>query len=142
VLPTRTISGGRHQEQGRLDILRRFIAVNELHLSKTFASRIAPALQTLGGERVTEVLHSLQNIFLEGTPISGGIQHFFALFVTHRARPANARWGKSYRLQSGSERLSTSQTIKHIRAFCPDMITVSFPSLRPTHSLVFEIRFC
>ncbi len=65
-----------------LAILCQFIAVNELHLSKSFASRIAPALQTLVRERVTEVLPSLQNIFLEVTPIPGGIQHFFALFAS------------------------------------------------------------
>ena len=47
------------------DLLRQFTALKNLYLSKAFAPRIAPALQELFREGVTEVLPKLQNIFLE-----------------------------------------------------------------------------
>jgi hypothetical protein len=46
-------------------LLHPFFSVRNLYLSKEFASRILPALQELVGARTTEVLPSLQNIFLE-----------------------------------------------------------------------------
>jgi len=86
-----------------LDTLRPFIAANELYLSKSFTSHIAPALQSLVGERVTEVLPSLKNIFLEGlqqsTPIPGlgGIQHFFALRLFSSHPIAISGWNEASR---------------------------------------------
>ena len=47
-----------------LELLRPFTAVKSLYLSKEFQPDIAAALQELVGERATEVLPSLQNIFL------------------------------------------------------------------------------
>ena len=48
-----------------LDVLRPFVAVKDLYLSETMVPRIATALQGLVGERTTEVLPTLQNIFWE-----------------------------------------------------------------------------
>jgi hypothetical protein len=56
-----------------LDFLRPFPVVKCLYLSRRAARRIAPALQELVGERVTEVLPVLQTLFLESqeTPAPG-----------------------------------------------------------------------
>ena len=63
-----------------LDLLRAFKAVKNLHLSKKFAPRIAPALQGLTGARTIEVLPALKNILLEkfrpAEPVLGGIAQF------------------------------------------------------------------
>jgi hypothetical protein len=48
-----------------LALLHPFTSLENLYLSKELASRILPALQELVGGRTTEVLPSLQNIFLE-----------------------------------------------------------------------------
>jgi hypothetical protein len=48
-----------------LELLRPFVAVKNLHLSKEVARRIAPALEELVGERATDVFPTLQNVFLE-----------------------------------------------------------------------------
>jgi hypothetical protein len=48
-----------------LRLLLPFIAVKNLYLSKEFAPDIAAVLQELVGSRITEVLPSLQNIFVE-----------------------------------------------------------------------------
>ena len=67
-----------------LDLLRSFVAVKNLYLSEEYAPRIAPALQELVGERTSEVLPTLGNIFLEGFQPSGhlrvheGIEKFVA----------------------------------------------------------------
>ena len=65
-----------------LELLLPFAAVKGLYLSKQFTPRIAPALQELTGERATEVLPALQNIFLEGFQPSGfheGIGQFVSV---------------------------------------------------------------
>ncbi len=65
-----------------LELLLPFTAVKNLYLSKQFAPRIAPALQELTGDRTTEVLPTLQNIFLEGflplEPVQEGIRQFIS----------------------------------------------------------------
>ena len=65
-----------------LDLLHPFTAVKNLYLSRQFAPRVAPALQELTGERTTEVLPALQNIFLQGfqpsEPVQGGIARFIS----------------------------------------------------------------
>jgi hypothetical protein len=48
-----------------LELLLPFTAVKNFYLSKQFAPRIAPALQELTVGRTTEVLPTLQNLFLE-----------------------------------------------------------------------------
>jgi hypothetical protein len=49
-----------------LELLHPFSNVMDLHLSGKVATCIAPALQELAGELVTEILPTLQNIFLDG----------------------------------------------------------------------------
>jgi len=82
------------------DLLRPFVAVENLYLCKKFVPRIAPALRELVGGRTTEVLAALKNIFLEGPPrrpvwhLHEGIEKFVAarrltnrsVFVSHWAR--------------------------------------------------------
>jgi F-box-like len=67
-----------------LGLLCPFIAVKNLYLSEEFAPRIIRALQesVVGG--TTEVLPSLQNIFLEGLKPSGPIQEAIGQFVAAR----------------------------------------------------------
>ena len=48
-----------------LDLLRHFINVKNLYLDAKAVPHVAPALQELVGERVTEVLPALQNIVLK-----------------------------------------------------------------------------
>jgi hypothetical protein len=61
-----------------------FTAVKNLYLSKEFAPAIAGALQELVGGRITEVLPSLQNIFVEGLEPSGPLQENIGQFVAAR----------------------------------------------------------
>jgi hypothetical protein len=65
-----------------LELLLPFTAVKDFYLSKQFAPRITPALQELTGGRTTEVLPTLQNLFLEGfqpsEPVHDGITQFIS----------------------------------------------------------------
>jgi hypothetical protein len=54
-----------------LQLLLPFTAVKNLYLSEEFAPSIAAVLQELVGTRITEVLPSLQNIFVEELKSSG-----------------------------------------------------------------------
>ena len=67
-----------------LELLLPFTSVKNLYLSKEFASHIAPALQELVGERVTEVLPALQNLFLAELQPSGLVQQAIGQFVSAR----------------------------------------------------------
>ena len=69
-----------------LQTLLPFTAVKDLYLSKIHAPGIAAALQELVGGRTTEVLPSLQNIFVEGLGVepSGPFQENIGLFVAAR----------------------------------------------------------
>ena len=66
-----------------LELLLPFTAVKNLYLSKQFAPRIAPALQELTGGR-TEVLLTLQNLFLEGFQPSEPVHEGIAQFISAR----------------------------------------------------------
>jgi hypothetical protein len=57
-----------------LELFQPFTTVKDLHLSEEVASRVAPALQELTGERVADVLPGLQNLFVVGLQPSGPIQ--------------------------------------------------------------------
>ena len=57
-----------------LRLLHPFTSVKNLYLSEEFARRIVPALQELVGVRATEVLPTLENIFLEEDQRSGPVQ--------------------------------------------------------------------
>jgi hypothetical protein len=68
-----------------LQLLLPFTAVKDLYLFKEFAPGIAAALQELvRGGRVTEVLPSLKNIFVEGYEPSGPVQENIGQFVAAR----------------------------------------------------------
>jgi F-box-like len=57
-----------------LRLLHPFTSVKNLYLSKEIALRIVPALQELVGDRATEVLPALENIFLAEGQRSGPVQ--------------------------------------------------------------------
>jgi hypothetical protein len=67
-----------------LALLRPFTAVKNLHLSKEFAPRILPVLQELVGERMPEVLPTLQNVFIEELELSGPVQEAIGAFIAAR----------------------------------------------------------
>ena len=67
-----------------LQLLHRFTAVRDLYLSKEFAPGIAAALQGLVDARITEVLPSLRNIFMEGLEGSGPLEENIGRFVAAR----------------------------------------------------------
>ena len=66
-----------------LQLLLPFTAVKNLYLSKEFAPGVAAALKELVGG-ITEVLSSLQNIFVEGLESSGPFQKNIEQFVAAR----------------------------------------------------------
>jgi hypothetical protein len=65
-----------------LELLHPFTTVKNLYLTEKIAPRIVHVLQELDGERATEVLPTLQNIFLErlrpSGPVREGIERFIA----------------------------------------------------------------
>ena len=67
-----------------LELMHPFSSVKNLYLSEEFAPRIGSALQELIEERTTEVLPSLQDIFLEGHQQLGPVQKGIRQFVTAR----------------------------------------------------------
>ena len=67
-----------------LDLLHRFSTVKNLYPSKEFAPRIVAALQELVGGRTTEVLPTLQNIFLEEVEPGGRVQEDIGNIVAAR----------------------------------------------------------
>jgi hypothetical protein len=89
-----------------LQLLLPFTAVKNLYLSKEFAPSITAALQELVGDRITEVLPSLQNIFAEGLRIetSGLFQEDIRQFVAARQLSdhpiAISVWDKDSRMMS------------------------------------------
>jgi hypothetical protein len=66
-----------------LDLLRPFTSVKNLVLSKDLVPCVAPALQELSGERVTEVLPALENFFVGPMP-SGPVKEAIRKFVAAR----------------------------------------------------------
>ncbi len=64
------------------EFFQSFVTVKNIYLSKQIAPCIVSALQELAGETTTEVLPTLQNIFLEefqpSGPVHEAIQHFVA----------------------------------------------------------------
>jgi hypothetical protein len=81
-----------------LELLRPFAAVKNLYLCEKFASRIVPALQELVSERTTEVLPTLDNIFLEGFQPSGPVHEGIEKFVAARQLTSHlvavSRWDR------------------------------------------------
>jgi hypothetical protein len=67
-----------------LELLLPFTAVKNLYLSKQSAPRIAPALQEITGGGTTELLSTLQNLYLEGFQPSESVQEGIAQFISAR----------------------------------------------------------
>ena len=67
-----------------LELLYPFTHVKDLHLSKEVAHRVGPALQELTGERVTEVLPALENLFLDEIQPPRPAQEAIEQFVVMR----------------------------------------------------------
>ena len=67
-----------------LQLLLPFTAVKSLYVCKDFAPSLAAALQELVGDRITEVLPSLQDMFVEGFEPSGPLQEDIGQFVAAR----------------------------------------------------------
>ena len=67
-----------------LGLLHPFIAVKNLYLSKQSRPPIALALQELVGGQTTEVLPTLQNIYLEGLRLSGRVPDGIRQFIAER----------------------------------------------------------
>jgi hypothetical protein len=74
---------GNVENEQWLQLLQPFTSVKNLYLSEEIAGRIVPALQELVGDRATEVLPTLENIFLEegqqSGPVQEGIQQVIAV---------------------------------------------------------------
>jgi hypothetical protein len=81
-----------------LELFHSFPAAKSLYISREFASRLAPSLQELVGERVIEVLPALRTLYFEGPLPSGPIQEAIEQFVAARqlvSHPiAVSRWGR------------------------------------------------
>ena len=86
-----------------LEFLLPFITVKNLYLSKEFAPGIATALQGLIGG-ITEVLPSLQSIFVEGLEPSGPFQKNVGEFVAWRQLSGHpiaiSVWDKDFDMKS------------------------------------------
>ena len=67
-----------------LELLRPFTTVKNLYLTEKIAPRIVHVLQELDGERATEVLPTLQNIFLKRLQPSGPLREGIEKFVAAR----------------------------------------------------------
>jgi hypothetical protein len=81
-----------------LELLHPFTTVKNLYLSEEFAPRIVPALQELFGGLTTEVLPTLQNIFLDGQPpgpVHEGIRQFVATRQVTSHPISVSRWDNS-----------------------------------------------
>ena len=92
-----------------LELLHPFTAVKNFYLSKQFAPHIMLALQELDGGGTTEVLPTLQNIFLEDFQQSGPVHEAVGQFVAMRQVTSHdiavSRWDN---LSQDKLRLDTS----------------------------------
>jgi hypothetical protein len=67
-----------------LELLLPFTAVKNLYVSKQFAPRIVPALQEIAGGGTTEVLPTLQNLYLEGFQPLASVEEGIERFISAR----------------------------------------------------------
>ena len=67
-----------------LQLVQPFIAVKDFHISERMVPIIAPALEELVGERITESLPALDCLFLEGLRGSGPVREAIIPFVSAR----------------------------------------------------------
>jgi len=79
-----------------LELLHPFTALKNLYLTDEFARRVCGALQELPGERATEVLPALRNLFVQGTSLQT-LQEAMMPFVAARQLYGHPmvvdRWG-------------------------------------------------
>jgi hypothetical protein len=82
-----------------LELLHPFAAVRNLYLCEKIVPHITPALQELAGARTTEVLPTLENIFLEGLQPSGPLQEGIEKFIAARQLTSHpvavSRWDRN-----------------------------------------------
>jgi len=65
-----------------LELLNPFVSVKSLYVSKRLGPLVAFLLAKLTGERVTEVLPRLENLFLKGLGSSGFVEKTIKSFVS------------------------------------------------------------
>jgi hypothetical protein len=98
-----------------LQLLLPFTAVKNLYLSKEFGSGIAAALQELIGARITEVLPSLQNIFVEELQPSGPFQENIGQFVAARQLSGHpiaiSGWSKDLEVMTSDDNDSDTESM-------------------------------
>ena len=75
---------GKIENEHWVELLHPFTGVKKLCLSGGFARHIGPALQELVEGRTTEVLPTLENIYLEGLEPSGSVEEGIGQFVAAR----------------------------------------------------------
>jgi hypothetical protein len=75
-----------------LGLLKPFTSVKNLYLSDDLRQRIAPALRSLVGDRGTEVLPTLESIFLEGPRPSGSYNEGIGQFISPAHPPNCSHW--------------------------------------------------
>jgi hypothetical protein len=73
-----------------IELLHPFATVKDLYLSDKVALRVAPALQELSEEQVTDVLPALQDIFIHRLEPSGLVQEGFQKFITVRGQQVSS----------------------------------------------------
>ncbi|KAI0288139.1 hypothetical protein BC826DRAFT_1188596 [Russula brevipes] len=82
-----------------LELFQPFTAIRGLYVSNNFIPLIATALQELIGERATEVLPNLRDIFFGGSAIPRAVQEAMRPFVDARRLSGQAvavhRWERS-----------------------------------------------
>ena len=97
-----------------LKMFHPFPFVKNLYLQDEISQCIAPALQELVGERVTDVLPVLENISLEGLEPPGPVQEAIGQFVAARGalgRPvAVSHWNQP---EKGSTSILMSSAFRH-----------------------------
>ena len=86
-----------------VELLRPFITVKDLCISEEFVPRIVPALRELTRERVTEVLPTLQTLFLDEPPPSGPVQEAIGHFVVARQLAGNPVAVSHWERQDGED---------------------------------------
>jgi hypothetical protein len=67
-------SGDATESTQFLNLFRPFTAIRSLYVSEILVPLVVPALQERIGERATEVLPNLRDLFLGGSVISGSVQ--------------------------------------------------------------------
>ena len=67
-----------------LELLNPFVSVKSLYVSEKLVRLVASALRELAGERVTEVLPALHDLFLEGLQPLGSVQEAINPFIAAR----------------------------------------------------------